>query len=117
MLEVKMMLLIGVANGIPVIVKKLFGHLWAFPLDANRLFYDQRPLFGPSKTVRGVVFSLLVTAVCAPPLGVSWTHGMIIAAAAMFGDLLSSFTKRRAGMPSSSSASRCARSSSDHARP
>jgi CDP-diglyceride synthetase len=104
MLEVQLLLLIGIANGTPVIIKKLFGNLWALPLDGGRKLSDQRPIFGPSKTVRGIVFSLLVTLVCAPPLGIHWYYGLLIAAAAMAGDLISSFIKRRMGKPSSAMA-------------
>lgn len=102
MLEAKLLLLIGVANGTPVIVKKLLGDRWAYPLDGNRLFSDQRPLFGQSKTIRGIVLSLLMTTVCAPLLEISWSHGLIIAICAMAGDLFSSFIKRRMAKPSSS---------------
>jgi CDP-2,3-bis-(O-geranylgeranyl)-sn-glycerol synthase len=104
MLEVQLLLLIGVANGTPVIVKKLFGDFWDCPLDGNRRFFDQRPLFGPSKTIRGIGFSLLLTTICAPVLGIEWNHGLIIGVSAMAGDLFSSFVKRRSGKPSSSMA-------------
>jgi len=104
MLELKLLLLIGVANGAPVIVKKLLGDRWDYPLDGNLRFFDQKPVFGPSKTLRGIVFSLLLTALCSPLLGLSWLQGLLFAAAAMAGDLLSSFIKRRAGKPSSSMA-------------
>jgi hypothetical protein len=104
MLEAKLLLLIGIANGAPVLVRKLLGDRWGYPLDGNRNFFDGRPVFGPAKTIRGLAFSLMLTALCAPLMGMSWIHGLIIGAAAMTGDLLSSFTKRRAGKPSSSMA-------------
>ena len=104
MLEVKLLLLIGIANGTPVIVKKLLGNLWEYPLDCNRKFFDQRPVFGPSKTIRGLVFSILLTAICAPLFAIPWLYGLIIAISAMTGDLFSSFIKRRSGKPSSSMA-------------
>ena len=104
MLEIKLLLLIGVANGTPVIVKKLLDEHWDFPLDGNLRFFDKKPIFGPSKTLRGIVFSLFLTAICSPLLGLSWIHGLLFAAFAMAGDLLSSFIKRRAGKPSSSMA-------------
>ncbi len=104
MLEVKLLLLIGVANGTPVIVKKLLGDLWGYPLDGNRNFFDQRPIFGPSKTIRGIAFSMLLTAICAPLFAIPWIYGLIIAITAMVGDLFSSFIKRRSGKPSSSMA-------------
>lgn len=104
MLEAKLLLLIGVANGTPVIVKRLLGDRWAYPLDGNRLFVDRRPLFGKSKTIRGIAFSLVLTALCAPLLDISWNHGLMIAITAMMGDLFSSFIKRRQGRASSSMA-------------
>ena len=104
MLEVKLLLLIGIANGTPVIVKRLLGDRWALPLDNNFHFVDRRPVFGPSKTVRGIVFSLIITSLCAPLFLLHWYHGLIVAIASMAGDLLSSFIKRRLALPSSSMA-------------
>ena len=57
-------------------------------------------LFGTSKTVRGILASLLVTSACAPLVGLEWTVGLIVAAASMTGDLFSSFVKRRLGLRS-----------------
>jgi CDP-diglyceride synthetase len=102
MLEVQLLLLIGVANGTPVVIKRLVGGLWALPLDGNHNFFDHRPLFGSSKTIRGIVFSLLFTSLCAPVLGFQWFYGLLVATTAMAGDLLSSFIKRRIGKPPSS---------------
>ena len=104
MLEVQFLLLIGVANGVPVVITKIFGAVWALPLDGNHDFIDHRPVLGPSKTVRGVVFSTLFTVICAPLIGLHWHIGFLTAVSAMAGDLFSSFIKRRCGMPSSSMA-------------
>jgi CDP-diglyceride synthetase len=101
MLELKLLLLIGVANGTPVIAKRLLGDSFAAPLDLNRTFIDGGPLLGPSKTFRGLVLAVLSAALCAPMLGLAWQHGLWIGAAAMAGDLFSSFIKRRLGMTSS----------------
>ncbi|HLZ01144.1 MAG TPA: CDP-archaeol synthase [Bradyrhizobium sp.] len=87
--------LLTLANGTPVIVKRIFGSRMAFPLDAGVQFLDGQPLFGSSKTVRGVVSSIAVTAGLAPLLGVSVVAGSLAAALAMVGDLFSSFVKRR----------------------
>jgi CDP-diglyceride synthetase len=65
---------------------------------------DGRPLFGPSKTVRGLLASILVTTACAPLIGLPASIGAIAAAAAMAGDLFSSFVKRRLNFPPSSQA-------------
>ena len=56
---------------------------------------DGQPLFGHSKTIRGIVLSIVVTTLGAPSIGVDWTIGLVVAATAMIGDLFSSFTKRR----------------------
>lgn len=102
MFEALMLLL--VANGTPVLVCKLLGETGAWPLDANYIAADGKPLLGKSKTLRGIVFSLAATAVTAEILGPGWRLGLVVAALAMLGDLFSSFTKRRLGMPSGSQA-------------
>ena len=103
-LVVKLLLLIAVANGTPVIAKKLLGDALSYPLDAGRTFLDGRPFFGSSKTIRGIVSSIIATLVCAPVLGLTLTTGLIVGTAAMAGDILSSFIKRRMGYASSSKA-------------
>jgi CDP-2,3-bis-(O-geranylgeranyl)-sn-glycerol synthase len=104
-LILQVLLLLAVANGTPVVVKKVLGKSLACPLDGGTTFLDGRPLLGPAKTIRGVVTSILATSVCAPLLGVTWTTGAIVGIAAMAGDALSSFIKRRLGLASSSRAS------------
>jgi hypothetical protein len=97
-------LLLTLANGAPVVAKKVLGAHLAFPLDAGARFFDGQPLLGPSKTIRGVVTSIVTTAVVAPLLGLSLATGGLVAALAMIGDLFSSFVKRRLKFPSSSQA-------------
>lgn len=97
-------LLLTLANGAPVVAKKLLGARLAFPLDAGARFFDGQPLLGPSKTIRGVVISVVTTAVVAPLLGLGLATGGLVAALAMIGDLTSSFVKRRLKFPSSSQA-------------
>ncbi len=67
-------------------------------------FLDGRPLFGSAKTVRGIVLACALTPPAAALAGLSWTIGLSIAAGAMAGDLVSSFTKRRLGWAPSSRA-------------
>ncbi len=74
-LIVKLLLLLAVANGTPVIVKKLLGDFLAYPLDGGMTFYDNRPLLGSSKTIRGIVTSVVATSVCAPLLGRNMDDG------------------------------------------
>ena len=96
--------LLTLANGTPVIVKKILGPRMALPLDGGVQFLDGQPLFGPSKTVRGIVCSIAVTAGLAPLLGQSVGVGARVAIFAMTGDLFSSFTKRRLRFPPSAQA-------------
>ncbi len=98
------MALVAAANGTPVVAKKVFGSHFARPLDAGLRFIDRRPLLGSSKTIRGVVLSILVTTAIAPLLGVAPKIGTLAAAAAMAGDLCSSFVKRRLALAPSSRA-------------
>ncbi len=101
---VQSLCLLTLANGTPVIAKKVFGSRLAFPLDGGARLPDGRPLFGPSKTVRGVVIAVAATAAFAPLLGVDPATGALVAIFAMAGDLVSSFTKRRLGLASSAQA-------------
>ena len=101
-LTAQLVALLAVANGTPVIAAKLFGKKGTIPLDGNATMPDGRPLFGSSKTLRGIILSLAITSMCAPLVGLPWVIGCIVAAAAMTGDLFSSFVKRRLGMSSSS---------------
>jgi len=100
----QVMALLTVANGIPLIAKKMFGSHFARPVDAGVRFFDQRPLFGSSKTLRGVLMSILITTAIAPLVGVDPGVGTVVASAAMAGDLFSSFMKRRLNLPPSSQA-------------
>ncbi len=97
-------LLLAIANGALVISAKLFGHRFAYPLDGGVELVDGKPLFGKSKTIRGILLSLVLTAALAPLLGLGWKIGAVIAGGAMAGDLLSSFVKRRLNLPPSSRA-------------
>lgn len=96
------LLLLIVANGTPVIGKKLFGQRYSYPLDFHLRAPDGYPWLGESKTFLGVLLAILCTAVTAWLIGLHWQLGATIGALAMAGDLLSSFIKRRFGLPSSS---------------
>ena len=91
----QLIVLLALANGTPLIAKKILGTILTRPLDGGMILADGQPLFGPSKTIRGVVLSIVVTTLGAPSIGVDWTIGLVVAATAMIGDLFSSFTKRR----------------------
>ncbi len=100
----ELLILLAVANGAPVIAKRMFGPRYARPIDANRTFLDGRPLLGPSKTYRGILASLLLTGPAALALGLGLGVGLLVAVGAMAGDLVSSFAKRRLGLASSTQA-------------
>jgi len=100
----QLLILLAVANGTPVLAKKVLGDRLARPLDGGTVFVDGRPLFGPAKTIRGIVLALLTTPLAAALMGLPWQLGALVAALAIAGDLFSSFVKRRMGLPSSSMA-------------
>ena len=99
-----MLILLALANGSPVIAKQVLGDRFSYPLDLNRKFVDGKPLFGSSKTIRGVLIAIVVTAAGALLLGLQFEIGLLAGASAMAGDLFSSFVKRRLGLPPSSKA-------------
>jgi CDP-2,3-bis-(O-geranylgeranyl)-sn-glycerol synthase len=96
------LVLIGAANTAPLVLKKWLGARFAWPVDGGLRWFDGRPLLGHAKTVRGLAAGVLVPALLAPLLGHAWQHGAAIGAAAMAGDLVSSFCKRRLNRPPSS---------------
>ena len=104
LLILQLLVLLTLANGTPIVAKKIFGPRFSFPLDAGTIFFDGRPLFGHSKTIRGIVGSILVTTASASLIGPDPAIGAIVAGAAMAGDLFSSFVKRRLNLPPSSQA-------------
>jgi CDP-2,3-bis-(O-geranylgeranyl)-sn-glycerol synthase len=98
------LLVLALANYAPVVGKKMFGTRFAWPLDGGKTFTDNRAIFGPSKTVRGIGISIAAASVGAAIIGVRPDVGALMAAAAMAGDLFSSFVKRRLNLPPSSQA-------------
>lgn len=94
-LILQLLLLLALANGTPVIINEFLGRRLSYPMDGGVKFVDGQPLFGSSKTIRGILFSVLATAAGAPVVGLEWKIGMAIGSVAMAGDLFSSFLKRR----------------------
>ncbi len=101
---VKILILLTLANGSPVIAKRLLDDMFSSPVDGGLTFFDGERIFGPSKTVRGVLVSILVTTLGAPLIGLDLRIGFLVGTTAMIGDLISSFIKRRLGWPPSSRA-------------
>ena len=100
-LELKLLILLSAANIAPVLARYLLRERWGWAIDHGLTLRDGQPLFGASKTWRGLVAALLLTAVVSVLLGLPLGFGLLFAAASMLGDLLSSFTKRRLGKASS----------------
>ena len=100
----ELIILIAVANGVPLLAKKALGTRFDRPLDGGMVLGDGRPLFGTAKTIRGVALSLLATPLAAALMGLPWEVGALVGVAAIAGDLFSSFVKRRLGLASSSMA-------------
>jgi len=104
LLDLQLLVLLTLANGTPVIAKKVFGARLAWPLDGGLGFIDGRRLLGGSKTLRGIVLAVLATSAGGALLGPGWRIGLAVGASAMVGDLLSSFVKRRLALRPSSQA-------------
>jgi len=100
----QLLILLMLANGTPVIAKIILRNRFAYPVDGGAKFVDGYPLLGTSKTIRGILLSVLVTSVCGPLVGLDLKTGFLVASGAMAGDLLSSFVKRRLNLPPSSRA-------------
>ena len=99
LLIAEILILLTIANGAPVVAKKILGKRLNWPLDGGAKFFDGRPVFGASKTIRGVVLAVFATTLAAPILGLPWQIGAAVGAFAMIGDLCSSFAKRRLNRP------------------
>ena len=104
MLILELLILLVLANAAPVIARNILEERFAWPMDAGIRFFDGQPLFGASKTIRGLVFSVVFTALGAWLMGLGWKIGAVVGSTSMAGDLFSSFIKRRFKMPASSRA-------------
>jgi hypothetical protein len=103
-LILQLLILLLLANGTPVIVKRVLGSRLSYPIDGGVGFLDGQRLFGPTKTVRGVLSAMVATSVSAPIIGLDWIVGLMVGSGAMAGDLISSFMKRRLHLAPSSRA-------------
>lgn len=99
-----LLLLIIIANGSPILARRLFKNSFILAVDFNQTLPDKKRLFGPSKTWCGILAALLATAIAAWLMGYSPATGILVACYAITGDLFSSFIKRRLSMKPSSMA-------------
>jgi CDP-2,3-bis-(O-geranylgeranyl)-sn-glycerol synthase len=96
----KLLFLIVIANLSPIIGQQLLGNRLGFPLDCGSHFLDGRPLLGSSKTWRGYLFAIPITVLCAWAEGLDMASGLVFSVAALVGDSVTSFIKRRLGLVS-----------------
>ena len=94
----QLLLLIIIANGAPVVIRVLLNEGFNLAVDFGQKLPDNKWIFGPSKTWRGVFAAFVATPTVAWLLGHSPETGLLVAVYAIFGDLVSSFIKRRLAM-------------------
>jgi len=94
-LEFKLLLTLIAVNGIPVVLHLCLGDRFSRPIDGGVLLTDGYPLFGSSKTWRGLLFGSIGAAIIAILFGFSLGFAIAFAVLSLLGDLLSSFIKRR----------------------
>ena len=95
-----MLLLLLAANGAPVIGHFFLGSRGAVPVDNGLVLRDGNPLFGASKTWRGLLLAVAACGAMSALLGYGIRFGLAFGALSMAGDLVSSFIKRRMGLAS-----------------
>jgi len=82
-------------NFMPALAREILGKRFTYPLDRGIIWFDNRFIFGPHKTIRGVLASLLGGSF----FFVIWPFDLITTITASVlvstGDLLTSFLKRR----------------------
>ena len=101
-LEFKLLLTLITANGTPIILRRCMGATFSHPVDGGLLLSDGYPLFGYSKTWRGILSGITGATIVAFLLDFPVLFGVAFAALSLLGDLLSSFIKRRLKRPPSS---------------
>ena len=101
---INVLIVLGLANGAPILAARLLGKRWAYPVDNGRCAADGSRWLGASKTWRGIGSAFLVALPVAIGLGFSMTTAVLMLSLSMLGDLISSFIKRRRGMDASSRA-------------
>ena len=87
--------LLVIANGMPVIINKILGNRWSWPVDKGFNLNDGQRLLGNAKTWRGLCSAVYFTTVAAILFGIEPLTGVLFGTLAMTGDLLASFIKRR----------------------
>jgi len=95
-LQILFMLL--ATNGAPLLVSRIFRSHGDAPVDFGRRLWDGEPVFGSSKTWRGLVSAVVTAWVLSMIFGYGGRFGLMFGILVMAGDLCSSFVKRRRGL-------------------
>ena len=103
-LLLQLLVLIGMVNGAPILLRRALGERLRHPIDGGYLWRDGRPLLGPRKTLVGFVGAVLTGTLVGWALGLGWQLGLLMGGVSMLGDLISSFAKRRLKLPPSGQA-------------
>ena len=94
---IKLQVLLLAVHGTPVLLAFALGSRGNIPVDFNRRFGDGRPIFGASKTWRGLIGALLASCILSQFFHFGLVFGVVFGALGMSGDLFTSFVKRRLG--------------------
>ena len=98
-LPVKLLILLLIANGAPIVLRRVLGDRCNWPIDRGwRLPSYGCRILGSSKTWRGLLAAILCAGLAAPLMNMPLRVGVLMGFWAMAGDLLSSFIKRRSGL-------------------
>jgi CDP-2,3-bis-(O-geranylgeranyl)-sn-glycerol synthase len=84
LIVLQLLILLALANGSPIIAKWTFGNYCSWPLDGNIRFIEGRPLFGTSKTIRGILVLIFITSACAPLIGFTLRICLLVATTAIY---------------------------------
>lgn len=98
------LLIVGLANGAPILAARILSTHLSTPIDRGRLAPDGYAWLGQGKTWRGIISAYLLALPAALWLEYPVITSVYIIGLSMCGDLISSFIKRRLAMPSSSRA-------------
>lgn len=100
MLEIffQILFLLLATNGMPVLVARIFQSHGDVPVDFGRRLRDGHPVFGSSKTWRGLISAIATSCILSIMFGYGSLFGLVFGLLVMTGDLCSSFVKRRRGL-------------------
>ncbi len=102
--SLQLLFIIIIANGAPILARMLLNNQLNTAVDFGVKMTDGNPIFGASKTWRGVFATLLISPIAVLTFDYTAEIGILIAIGTISGDLFSSFVKRRLGMAPSSKA-------------